>query len=53
MVRQVLRFVRETEREAEQAPESQYSTAYLDALRLVKDYILELMWEEGIDDEEE
>lgn len=53
MIRKVLAFVRERLDTARTAPPSQYKAGMLDALAQVEEYILDLMWEAGEEDEDE
>lgn len=51
MIREVLAFVRERLDSARTAPPSQYKAGMLDALSQMEEYILDLMWDAGEEDE--
>lgn len=53
MIRRVLNFVRYLLVEAKSREPSPYRDGYVDALSEVQEYILDEMWEEGIDDDRE
>jgi len=54
MIRQVLDFVRS---EVAQSPGEtdleEYGHGFVDAMRQVEEFILDVMWENGVDDDEE
>ena len=47
MVREILKFVRQLARSAEEAPDTMYRTGYLDALRETEEFVTDLVWEEN------
>lgn len=50
-MRRVLIYVRSRLAEVRQAKKSQYRDGRIDAYEDVQEYLEDLMWEEGIDDE--
>ena len=53
MIRAVLKFMRELRQDALEARDSDYRAGYIAAIEEVEEYTTDLMWEEGMDDDDE